>query len=168
LSVYVLDTNVFIQAHRLYYPFDVAPGFWDSLIEFGQKGIIHSIDWVRNEIIDGKDELAEWVKGDGAILFRATITSNQSNTVIAAYARVGSFVKATARYQDIHRESFLAGADGWVVAYAQLIGGTVVTMEQPARTGAKVKIPDVCEALGVPWITTYDMLRNLGVRLGLI
>ncbi len=51
------------------------------------------------------------------------------------------------------------------VAYAQVIGGTVVTMEQPARAGTKVKIPDVCEAIGVPRITTYEMLRNLGVRL---
>ncbi len=165
MSVYILDANVFIQAHRLYYPFDVAPGFWDSLVEFGQKGTIRSIDWVRNEIIGSKDELAKWVKGDGAVLFRDTITSDESDAVIAAYGQVGSLVNATARYQDIHREAFLAGADGWVVAYAKVIGGTVVTMEQPARTGAKVKIPDVCEAIGVPWTNTYTLLRNLGVRL---
>lgn len=164
MSVYILDTNVFIQAHRLYYSFDVVPGFWDSLVDFGQKGTIQSIDWVRDEIISSHDELARWIKGDGLVLFRDTITSNKSDAVITAYKQVGSFVEKTARYQDIHRETFLAGADGWVVAYAQVIGGTVVTMEQPASAGTKVKIPDVCDAVHVPWINTYCMLRYLGVR----
>ena len=31
--LYVLDTSVFIQAHRLHYPFDVTPAFWDALLE---------------------------------------------------------------------------------------------------------------------------------------
>jgi hypothetical protein len=31
-SVYVLDADVFIEASRRYYAFDIAPKFWDSLI----------------------------------------------------------------------------------------------------------------------------------------
>ena len=29
--LFVLDTNVFIQAHRRYYAQDVCPGFWECL-----------------------------------------------------------------------------------------------------------------------------------------
>ena len=33
IDKYLLDSNVFITPHRLYYPFDFAPGFWDQLAE---------------------------------------------------------------------------------------------------------------------------------------
>ncbi|MEX0771303.1 MAG: DUF4411 family protein, partial [Balneolaceae bacterium] len=31
MPVYVLDTNIFIQAHRVTYPLDVATSFWNAL-----------------------------------------------------------------------------------------------------------------------------------------
>lgn len=46
--VYVLDANVFIEAARRYYAFDLAPKFWDSLIEQVDCGVIESIDRVKN------------------------------------------------------------------------------------------------------------------------
>jgi len=46
--VYVLDTNVFVQAHRRHYAFDICPGFWDCLIHHHQTGRIVSIDRVRD------------------------------------------------------------------------------------------------------------------------
>ena len=30
--MYVLDTNVFIDAANAYYAFDLAPGYWDFLV----------------------------------------------------------------------------------------------------------------------------------------
>jgi hypothetical protein len=29
---YLLDSNVFIEAYRRYYSFDICPGFWDCLV----------------------------------------------------------------------------------------------------------------------------------------
>lgn len=37
-SVFALDANVFIQAHREYYAFDVAPRFWEKLIFHANSG----------------------------------------------------------------------------------------------------------------------------------
>lgn len=74
-------------------------------------------------------------------------------------------LKDTPRFKDRWREEFLACADPWVIAYAKVIGGTVVTMEQLASTGSKVKIPDICDALSVAWINTYNVLRSLSVQL---
>ena len=31
--MYVLDTNVFIDAANAYYAFDLAPGYWDFLVQ---------------------------------------------------------------------------------------------------------------------------------------
>lgn len=30
---YLIDSNIFITAHRPLYPFDIAQGFWEQLIE---------------------------------------------------------------------------------------------------------------------------------------
>ncbi len=40
----VLDTSVFTQAHRLYYPVDICPGFWDCLLHYARAGRLISID----------------------------------------------------------------------------------------------------------------------------
>lgn len=59
--VYVLDTNIFVQAHRRHYAFDICPGFWDCLIHHHKTGRIVSIDRVRDEILAG-DALEAWAK----------------------------------------------------------------------------------------------------------
>ncbi len=60
--VYVLDANVFIEAARRYYAFDVAPAFWNGLIHHASEGRIRSIDKIKNELERGNDELADWIK----------------------------------------------------------------------------------------------------------
>ena len=57
---YVFDANVFIEAARRYYAFDLAPRFWESLVEHANNGRIESVDRVKQELERGKDELAEW------------------------------------------------------------------------------------------------------------
>lgn len=40
-TVFVLDTNVLVEAHRRYYAFDLVPGFWDALVESARRGHQH-------------------------------------------------------------------------------------------------------------------------------
>lgn len=58
-SKYIMDANVFITAHRQMYPFDVAPGFWKQLVDKAADKIL-IIEEVQNEILRGKDLLADW------------------------------------------------------------------------------------------------------------
>lgn len=62
MAKYVLDSNIFIQAHRMYYPFDVVPSFWNKIVELSNKGIIFSIDKVKKELCDtnNPDHLSIW------------------------------------------------------------------------------------------------------------
>lgn len=53
---YLIDSNIFITAHRLLYPFDIAPGFWEQLIEKASEKMI-IIEKVNNEIVRGGDQL---------------------------------------------------------------------------------------------------------------
>ncbi len=51
-QIYILDTSVLIQAHRVYYSFDIAPAFWNFLIDSAKTGEVVSIDRVFDEIIE--------------------------------------------------------------------------------------------------------------------
>lgn len=57
-------------------------------------------------------------------------------------------------------------ADGWIVAFAHAKSGIVVTQEiYAAQIKNRIKIPNACEAFGVNYVNTYDMLRSLKIRL---
>ena len=57
---YLIDTNVLVQAHRLYYQFGFCNGFWDWILTINEGGCL-GIDKVYEEIIKNKDELASWI-----------------------------------------------------------------------------------------------------------
>lgn len=165
--VYVLDSNVFMEAARRYYAFDIAPPFWDSLNQHADEGIIESIDWVKKELERGigekgeEDELARWANGD----FSRAFCSTDEDDVIQSYGRVMTWVYGQSQYTDAAKVDFAKGADGWLVAYAVAKGRIVVTHEVLANDARrKVPIPNVCELFSVRYIDTFVMLRELGVR----
>jgi len=89
-ATYVLDTNVFIEAARRYYAFDIAPPFWESLVQHATKGRIYSIDRVKQELERGKDELATWATSQ----FNDAFASTDEEDVIESYSEVISWVQA--------------------------------------------------------------------------
>jgi predicted nucleic acid-binding protein len=160
-ATYVLDTNVFIEAARRYYAFDIAPPFWESLVQHAANGRIYSIDRVKQELERGKDELTTWATSQ----FNDAFASTDEEDVIESYSEVISWVQAQDQFLDAAKANFAAVADGWLVAYAKAKGYIVVTHEPPAIDArSKVPIPNVCEALGVSYVDTFAMLRELGVR----
>lgn len=161
-TVYVLDANVFIEAARRYYAFDLVPKFWESLIDHAANGQIQSIDRVKKELVRGKDELAGWAKGHFSHAFGTTDDAD----VIQSYGQIMTWVQSQIQFSDAAKADFASGADGWLVAYAKAKGCVVVTHEVPAPDAKrKIPIPNVCEAFDVPFIDTFQMLRALGVRL---
>ena len=64
MTVFVVDANFFIQAHRSIYPLDVAHSFWNKVKELAQKGKLISIDKVKNEIYSNEDELKGWCEAN--------------------------------------------------------------------------------------------------------
>jgi len=158
---YVLDANVFIEAARRYYAFDIAPPFWESLLHHAANGRLQSIDRVKYELERGKDELATWATEQ----FNDAFASTDEEDVLESYSEVMSWVQAQDQFSDAAKADFASGADGWLVAYAKSKEHIVVTHEQPAPdVRRKVPIPNVCEAFSVSYIDTFEMLRQLGVR----
>lgn len=160
-TTYVLDANVFIQSARNHYAFDIAPKFWEALIQHANGGRIQSIDRIKAELDRGKDRLTEWAAKE----FGHAFASTDQAAVIEAFGRLMNWVQGQAQYKDEAKAEFATVADGWLIAYAMAFGKTVVTHEQPdPQIKRKVPIPNVCQTFGVPFINSFELLRQLGVR----
>lgn len=162
--MFIVDSDVFITAKNRYYSFGVCPGFWDSVIDHHQKGSVHSLDHVRQELLRGRDDddLVQWVK---TTVPDAFFLSSRSDEVVATYTDVMLWVQRHPNYFDTAKAEFAAGADGWLVAYAKVHEIEVVTNEQPRPDSrSKVKLPDVCLEFGVAYRDTFAMLEVLHVQ----
>ena len=160
--VYVLDANVFMEAARRYYAFDLAPGFWRGLEQYASTGRIKSIDKVKQELDKGKDDLAEWANTE----FKDAFATTNRQDVIDAYARIMAWAANRDQYTDAAKHKFASGADGWLVAFAETCGGVIVTHEMPApQSRNKIKIPEVSDRFGVDYVDTFTMLRSLNIVL---
>ena len=69
MTTYLLDANVFIQAKNREYGFDFCPGFWEWIDVAHAAGTVFSVDAVRDELINGQDDLSEWAQERGPEFF---------------------------------------------------------------------------------------------------
>lgn len=162
---YVVDANVYITAYRNYYAFDLVGAFWKQLVAHAKSGRIISIDRIKDELQDEKykgDQLAVWACNDCAHAFESTDRPD----VIDHFTKIMQWVQGF-DFTEPAKAEFAASPDGWLIAYAKAAGHTLVTHEsyEPDRKN-KVKIPNVCKKFSVPYVNTFAMLRDLGIRLG--
>lgn len=158
--MYVLDSNTFIDAKNRYYGFDIAPSFWNKLIE-NSPGNILTIKPIESEIMAGHDELSSWFKDNYTIHTYAV----DATEVQQAFAKISEHVTQNIQYKDSEKAHFLSKADPWIIAYAYVNNCVVVTHEILAPGSKKVKIPDVCQFLNVQYINVFEMLRELHIRI---
>lgn len=161
---YVIDSSVLIEAARRYYAFDIAPTFWSKLVEYARQGVVVSIDRVKDEINRGKDKLADWCNKEFHIAFDQTRDSG----VLRAYNDIMQWAQTVPQYIDAAKSELAAAenADAWVVAYAKARTCTVVSHEQfDAKIRRRVPIPNICKAFNVEHIDTFEMMRQLKIKL---
>lgn len=162
--LHLIDSDVLITAKNLYYAFDICPGFWKSLLHHHRDGRVFSVDRVRNELLAGRstEDLVQWVKNKVPKDF---FLSAETDEVTHVYTEIMIWIQRHPAYLDHAKAKFATGADGWLVAYAQVHGAIVVTNEQPAPASKKdVKLPDICDEFNVPRQNTFEMLRVLGAQ----
>ena len=159
---FVLDANVFIQAHRAYYAFDVCPGYWKALLAHHDGAGLCSVDRIRGELLAGKDALADWVAGSVPKTFFA---DTDDPVITGLFGQMMAWVQSRPQFSAAAKAEFASKADGWLVAYARALGCTVVTLEiANPNVQRKVPIPNVCDAFGVEYTNTFDMLRALATQ----
>lgn len=160
---FILDSNFFIQAHRMHYPMDVVPNFWLKVKELADKEIIFSIDKVRDELYQNKDDLSKWCKESlPKEFFKPT------DVIINEYIMVLSWANSkSSHYNAAALTEFLDAdeADAWLVAFSISNGSQIVTHEtSDPNSKKKIKIPDACAPHGISCVNTIEMFRLLGEK----
>jgi hypothetical protein len=166
MPVYILDTNIFIQAYRVVYPLDVATTFWAQINILAQRGHLISIDKVENELFTpNPDPLQTWCKDNLPTDFFVSTANSQA---MACYSQVVNWVYSKAgHYRPAAINEFLGAdeADAFLVAYAlaDRANRVIVTQETSDPLATKrVKIPEPCNHFGVRFVNTVGMFRELG------
>ena len=160
--MYVLDTNVFIDAANAYYAFDLTPGYWDFLVQLFDSHHAVSIKSVYDELGEAGDgdPLKDWARAN-----KQHFVAPDSR-VAACYQRVIAWAKNN--YDSPAVVEFQRVADSWIVAHALAHGWVVVTHEKSEpRSKRRIKIPDACAGLGVECLNPFMMLRDRGMSLAL-
>ncbi len=162
---FLLDSNVFIQASRRYYGFDICPGFWVALVRQHRENRIFSIDHVKTEITKDKDKLKKWALSKAPDTF---FKKTNEESVINLFGKIVQWVQRKPQYKPEAKAEFAQVADGWLIAYAKTNGLIVVTHEiYTPDVKIKVPIPNVCREFEVEYVDTFKMLRELGIKFGL-
>lgn len=150
--IYILDSNIFIEAKNIHLPFDRCPLFWNWLIELAEKGLITIPEEVYKEITAGNDQLATWMAEHKNVLVNP----------YAVFSRIGRVMEEG--YGAIDEATLeKLKADPWVIAHASAVGGTVVTSEKPGRHTIPYnkQIPSVCKTLQIPCCTITTFLWQM-------
>jgi hypothetical protein len=158
--VHWIDANVLITAKDGPFRFSINPGFWAMIDEQSNAGVIRVPKMVYDEIVNNghpEDDLTKWVKvrRTSGLFVPATPSVQKKFTTVADHIN--------ANYEQHHAVAFLAVADPWLIAHASESNGVVVTFESRQLGAKKVKIPNACAELNIPFINPYDMLEQLKI-----
>lgn len=157
---FVLDANAFVEPKDRYYGFDLCPGYWSALLRQHDAGIVFSIDRIETELKAQDDEIKSWIADRAPNTF---FKKTQDQAVIDQFQAMLAWVYAEPQFTSAARTEFASVADGWLIAFAKVTDGSVVTHEEYAPdVKRKVTIPNVCVEFQVPYVNLFEMLNEVG------
>jgi hypothetical protein len=154
---YCLDANVLIQAWQKYYAYDICPDYWAILKGLGHSQTIFICQDVAEEITRTEDELAKWLKASGMPVYP------REPSVLSCLSNIFNANPVHRRLVDNIKGRSLA--DPWVIAHAMDQKACVVTKEnKETKPTDRIKIPNVCENMGISWMDDFQLIKELGLR----
>ena len=145
--MYLLDTSVFIKAHKHDFPININPGtFWEFIEESGKKGEIKVPESVFEELSKVDDEVYKWVSERKDIFIISTEHAlPYLRRVLTAYGL----------FNEADLEIFDGKADPFILAEGLASRAIVVTDETShpnAISVRKKQIPDICQDVEIECI----------------
>ena len=150
-KLYSMDTSALVDGMGRYYRPSVFQSLWQRMDGLIHEGRLFATEEVEIEIERKADHLGEWCRGRKAMFIE--VDSEIQPVVSEILLAHGKLVKAL---------SNRSAADPFVIALAKVRGASVVTSERPSGSLDKPKIPDVCDALGVPCLSMMEMMEAEG------
>lgn len=159
--LFLLDTNVLINANRDYYSIERVPEYWDWLVFNGNKERIKIPLEIYEEVTRGNDNLAAWAKLP--TIKEALLLSEEVDQAAVQWVTYSGYANDL---DDVEIEKI--GLDPFLISYASIdiANRCIVTTEvsKPSRERSNKHIPDVCNNLGVFWCDPFEMNRRLDFR----
>lgn len=158
-AAYILDSNVFIVAWNNYYSPDFCEGYFTSIERLGEEGRLAIPQKVYEEIKRQSDALYEWIHKSQIPV--CPITEGVQKSLRKLYQKDPKH----RRLADTSKNRSMA--DPWVIAHAMEEDAVVVTKEEEIVTpgSTKVKIPNVCRAMGVRCIHDFEFIREVNIKM---
>lgn len=158
IRVYCLDANVFIQPWRTYYSPKICPDYWALLSELGFRKKIFMPKIVYEEITRTEDDLSAWIKTSNIPIHKIDAAVTKCLKDIYEFNPLHKLLVDNTKQRSL--------ADPWVIAHAINEKACVVTKEEKitAISTKKIKIPNVCDNMGVNWITDFQMINELNIK----
>ena len=155
---YCLDANVLIQAWQKYYNPKFCPDYWDILIQLGKQDKIFIPELVYEEITRTEDDLSRWVKASKIPIKKI------SEPVTICLQKI--YAVNPVHKNLVDNISGRSLADPWVIAHSLHENATVVTKEEKitALNSKRIRIPNVCDNMGVRWINDFQFIDELGIK----
>lgn len=157
-KIYCLDANVLIQAWQKYYSPKYCPDYWSVLNELGIQGKIFLSQMVFDEITRTDDGLSKWLKKSKIPVRKVDEPVTKCLQDIFSKNPIHKYLVDNIKGRSL--------ADPWVIAHAINEGATVVTKEEKvtAINSTKIKIPNVCDNMGVNWINDFQFIEEMGIE----
>ncbi len=153
--MFLIDANVLITAHKLYYEFGRVDEFWEWVLYQSENGTVKVPLEILKEIEIGNDKLSAWgsLNKDKLILDEHVDYTLLEKVYSEGYA------------PDLKSKDHSAiGADAYLIGYAlsQLEYRTIVTLEKKSKKNRQNRsIPSVCTDLGVRYCDPFVFGRKL-------
>jgi hypothetical protein len=157
---YWVDANVFIWGCREPYPLPGAQLYWNWFEKQIDAGKIVSHWKAVSEVTDGENKkgtesIVKWLKARKGKI-SAPADSQECQDLVGQLC-----VYSYDTFGSVKTVEFTRGADLWLIARAKLDSGVVVTQESEKKP---VRIPAVCKAFGVRYVSLFQMNRELKVK----
>ncbi len=150
---YSIDTSVIIEGWTRDFPPDIFPHVWTKMEELIDNGVVLASEEVLVELEKKHDKAYEWACKRKHIF----IPTNGDGKIQEA---VRSILQNHRKLVDTRKNR--SGADPFVIALAMVKHLSVITAENLSGSLERPKIPDVCEALSIPYLNMVDLFREQG------
>ncbi|GAA5194019.1 DUF4411 family protein [Arthrobacter gyeryongensis] len=148
---YSFDTSAILNGRRDLFRPTVFQGLWANIEGMIVDGRIRSVDIVREELNRRDDDASSWASNQ-----RELFCELDEEVQMATRDILRSHPKL------VGAGTGRNGADPFVIALAMVTTGTVVTEEHFSGNLQKPKIPDVCQAIGVPCVNLMGFIEGQG------
>jgi Domain of unknown function (DUF4411) len=151
MNIYSFDTCSLVDGINHHYRPAVFQSLWRKVDHLIAEGRIIASEEVRVEIERKDDRLLDWCNQRPSLF---VLIDDQIQPVVS---------KVLSEHRKLLKESGTrSSADAFVIALAFIRNAIVVTEERASKSLDKPKIPDVCEAMGVPCMRFADMIEAEG------